>query len=178
MLRAQHQLMEWRPRTRFRRSPVARSGVPWEHADGIRGRGWCRRSAAPGHAWHARVMPDEVSATRSAKVSIPSTASGSPPTGRSRSVAQRRIQTATATRPLWCGFIAATVRTKRWTVEGSPASIEHWSTSASPATTGSDGCCTTTSPERRRYLTKRPRLSRGLLLGSACGSYRIVALGN
>ena len=31
---------------------------------------------------------------------------------------------------------------------GPPASIEHWSMSASPATTGSDGCCTTTSPGR------------------------------
>jgi hypothetical protein len=80
----------------------ASGGPSLEHADGIRGRGWC--------------------------------------------VAQRRIQTATATIPLWCGCIAATVPTRTWTVEPSPASIKHWSMSASSATIGSDGCCTTTSP--------------------------------
>jgi hypothetical protein len=55
------------------------------------------------NAWHARVMADEVVSHAFSPGSLPSTASGSPPAGRSRSVAERRIQTATATRPLLCG---------------------------------------------------------------------------
>jgi hypothetical protein len=53
----------------------------------------------------------------------------------SRSVVRRP---AMETRLLWSGYMAATVRTRRWTGERSSALLRHWLTSPSP-TTGWDG---------------------------------------
>lgn len=52
-------------------------------------------------AWHARVIADEVVSQPSAAALIPTTASGSPPTGRRRLEGGRRFHSHTATRPRW-----------------------------------------------------------------------------
>jgi hypothetical protein len=182
VLRAQHQFKEW--------PSVRRRGVGdrLSHAAACPGNMQTVHEAAGGadgllrlaNAWHARVMPDEV------------VSHGFHPEHSQRLAAywaeslggQRRIQTATATRPLLCGCIAATVRTRRWTVEVSPASIEHWSTSALPSTTGSDRCYTndyfalttvttmshTTGPQRTSRTGFTSRGGRGTDLSTGDGT--------
>src|SRR5450759_3102184 len=77
-------------------------------------------------AWHARVMADEVVSHAFSHGFHPehtqrfaaywAEALGGPTT----------YSDSMATRPQWCGCIAARARTRRWTVGRLPASIRHW----------------------------------------------------
>lgn len=108
------------------------------------------------NAWHARVMADEVVSHAFSYGFHPEHSQRLPPIGESRWVARRPIQTAMETRPSWCGCIAATVCTRRWTDKRSPASIMHWQISISP-TIDWHRCCTTTL--RGRPLRRSPDIT-------------------
>ena len=97
-------------------------------------------------AWHARVLEDEVVGHAFSHGYHPQHTERLARTGRRHWVGQRPTPTSTVMRPLSCGFTAATVRTRRWTSGRSFVSIRRWKMSASPATNGSDACCTITSP--------------------------------
>src|ERR1051326_5851022 len=81
---------------------------------------------------------------------IPSTSSASPRIGVRHLAGHPRFHRATATRPRGCECTAATVLTRRWTGERSPASIRPWQTLDSPTTPNSDKRCTITLHGRRQ----------------------------
>src|SRR6516162_2591107 len=115
-------------------------------------------------AWHTRVLEDEVVGHAFSHGYHPQHTERLARTGRRHWVGQRPTPTSTVMRPLSCGFTAATVRTRRWTSGRSLVSIRRWKMSASPATSGSDACCTITSrgPPRLRWriTTTRQRMCR------------------
>ena len=112
------------------------------------------------HAWHTRVLEDEVVSHAFSHGYHPSTPNALQRTGRRHSVAQQRTPTSTVMKHPSCGFTAATARTRRWTSERSPVSIRPCKIPDSAATSDSGASCTITSrgqPRPRCLVTTTQR---------------------